>query len=342
MNILDLAEQLNLFPRRAASTKGGEYKSKCPKCQTGTDRFCIWPNQGESGGYWCRVCDCRGDGIQFCRDFLGMTFQEACQKMHIALRKKERFIKRGVLKTAKFIPQVPQSVNRAWQQKAGEFTEYSQQKLMKRLDVVTLLTQRGLSLDTIQKFHLGWNQEDLFEERKIWGIPSLIKENGSPKCQWVPKGIVIPSYINHELIKIKIRRTDWHLEDHLPKYVEVSGGKQSLSIYGDDQLSNIIVVESELDAILLQEHIGDVAVSLALGGCSKKPDAFVHEMLKRARLILISLDMDESGKRAYGWWQRTYSNSRIWPVPACKSPGDAYQAGINLKEWVLQGIQKAI
>jgi len=41
MNILDLAEELNLSPKKAASTNGGEYKSTCPKCQDGKDRFCI-------------------------------------------------------------------------------------------------------------------------------------------------------------------------------------------------------------------------------------------------------------------------------------------------------------
>ena len=80
MNILDLVREINLHPKRVSSTNGGEYKSECPKCQAGTDRFCIWPNEGDSGRYWCRVCECNGDGIQFCRDFLGMTFQEACNK----------------------------------------------------------------------------------------------------------------------------------------------------------------------------------------------------------------------------------------------------------------------
>ena len=51
MNILDLVEDFRLFPKKAASTYGGEYKSSCPKCQDGKDRFCIWPNQGVSGLY---------------------------------------------------------------------------------------------------------------------------------------------------------------------------------------------------------------------------------------------------------------------------------------------------
>ena len=57
MDVLDLARELGLSPKRSSSTHGGEYKSKCPKCQEGRDRFCIWPNQEPSGRYWCRVCE---------------------------------------------------------------------------------------------------------------------------------------------------------------------------------------------------------------------------------------------------------------------------------------------
>ena len=334
MNILDLAEELNLQPRKAASTKGGEYKGKCPSCEIGKDRFCIWPYLGESGGYWCRVCNCKGDGIQFCRDFLGMTFTEACKKLHI----QNNYIgKSSILKIPKkpiFIPQISEPVNLVWQKRAEEFISCSHINLMATPCAISLLIQRGISLQSIQQHSLGWNSKDLFEEKEKWGLSSTIKENGQINRQWLPKGVVIPSYLNNSAVKIKIRRSNWTIDDFLPKYAELSGSNKAPSLYGDIELGRAIVVESELDAILLQTYADDLIFCIALGGCSKRPDAFTHSLLSSATAILISLDMDEAGKKAYCWWKKTYPKSKIWPCPIGKSPGDAFTKGINLHNWI--------
>jgi DNA primase len=337
MSILDLAEELNLSPKRVASSNGGEYKASCPRCKDGKDRFCIWPNQGVTGRYWCRVCECKGDGIQFCKDFLGMTFHQACQKMHVIPRYKEQLISTPFKKT-KFIPHMTLPVHQSWQEAAREFIESSHRTLMKKPDALELLFQRGLSLDTIRRFWLGWNNKTLFEERETWGKPQEMKENGSLRHQWLPKGIVIPSYSGNEPVKIKIRRSDWHEEDPYPKYIEVSGSKQSPSTYGD-MSKPVVVVESELDAILIQQSASDLVCCLALGGVSKKPDCELHPWLQQAPLILLSLDFDEAGKKKCAFWMKLYPNLRLWPTPCSKSPGDAAKLfHVDILNWIKLGL----
>lgn len=334
MNILDLAETLNLSPRRTASTNGGEYKSKCPNCQDGIDRFCIWPNQGKSGRYWCRVCEIKGDAIQFCRDFLGMTFQEACQKLNCT----QSLSNTPLIKRKAFTPNVPLPVTSSWQQAAKRFIASSHKELIGQPEIIESLSKRGFTLDTIQRFSLGWNFQNLFEERQKWGMPTEIKENGHFRRQWLPEGIVIPTFVNNEPIKIKIRRNTWTSEDSLPRYVEISGSSHTLSIYGDKP-KPVIIVESELDAMLIQQEASHLVCSVALGGVSKKPDTATHEWLKQAPLILLSLDFDETGKKKYAFWMRLYSNLRPWPSPYTKSPGDAFEkSGINIVSWIKCGL----
>lgn len=334
MNILNLAEELNLFPKRASSTKGGEYKSICPQCQGGTDRFCIWPNQGGSGRYWCRVCDCKGDGIQFCRDFLGMTFQQACQRLSVTPSFRERIIGYSPFKSIKFTPHPISTLHQSWQKSAKNFIETSHGRLLENPKIIETLTQRGLLIQTIQDFVLGWNPEDLFDERERWGMEPLLKDNGYPKKQWLPKGIVIPAYSNQESVKIKIRRTDWHSEDVFPKYVEVAGSSQSPVIYGDKSKA-VMVVESELDAILIQQSAAHLVCCLALGGVSKKPDEEIHRWLQQAPVILLSLDFDEAGKKKCAFWMKLYPNLKPWPAPQGKSVGDAFEmAPIDLLNWI--------
>jgi CHC2 zinc finger len=63
--------------KREASTHGGEWSGPCPWCY-GTDRFRVWPyREAHELVYWCRGCGACGDLIQFLRDALGMSFQQA-------------------------------------------------------------------------------------------------------------------------------------------------------------------------------------------------------------------------------------------------------------------------
>lgn len=124
----------------------------------------------------------------------------------------------------------------------------------------------------------------------------------------------------------------------MPKYVEISGSTQSLSVYGDPS-KPIIIVESELDAILIQQEAADLVCSIALGGVSKKPDVELHGLLKRAPLILLSLDFDDPGKKRYSFWMQQYPNLRPWPAPYFKSPGDALEKShINMRDWINCGL----
>ncbi len=153
---------------------------------------------------------------------------------------------------------------------------------------------------------------------------------------WIPKGLVIPTYDRSagELSKLKIRRSDWQAGDKLPKYVEIAGSMQTPSVYGDPKSRPIVVVESEIDAILLQQCAGDLCCSMALGGASKRPDAEGHRLLVQASAIVFSLDVDSAGAIAYRWWREVYQNIKVCPPPVGKSPGDAFLRGIDLRGWV--------
>jgi primase-helicase-like zinc-binding protein len=76
-SLLDLLSDLK---HAGTSKRGPEYHSPCPFCG-GTDRFISWPEQGNTGRYWCRQCGKRGDAIQLLRDRDGCTFVEAKRRL---------------------------------------------------------------------------------------------------------------------------------------------------------------------------------------------------------------------------------------------------------------------
>lgn len=336
MNVIDLLEEMGVQAKRVASSKGGEYHSRCPDpyCN-GKDRFCAWPKEGIDGRYWCRMCLRSGDAIQFCRDFLGMDFPSACARvgrkaehptMRISARPKERFS-----------PKLLLAPSALWSQKAFSFVQRSHHFLLAHHELLNKDKDRGLTQKSIVDFQLGWNPTDIYEPRQLWGLPALSSEGGA-RLLCLPKGIVIPSFRKEIPIRVKIRRNNWKVDDDYPKYHVIAGGMTCPSLYGDIG-KPVVIVEAELDAMLIQQFAADICCCIALGGVSIRPDVIVEQLLRQAPSILYALDFDDSGKKAYNFWQSTYLQIKPWPVPRGKSPGDAYSLGVDLRRWIEAGLK---
>lgn len=333
MNILNLVEGLGLSPKRTASTNGGEYHSSCPSCG-GTDRFCIWPSQGQNGRYWCRQCDCKGDVIQFCRDYFGLSFKEACLKVGVDKSLHSQpyspIVKR-------FEPVESSPPCSRWSEAALSFIDECHSNIWNHPLALDSLLARGLTEATIKQFKLGWNTRDRWMSKNDWGLEDDVNDSSHGK-QWLPKGWVIPVFQNCGIpIKLKIRRGDWNPTDEFPKYIEVSGSQNQFAIFGHTRLP-IVLVEAEFDAILVNQEAGQICCSIALGGAGKRPDKQIHRLLKSSSRILFSLDFDEAGRKVFPFWKRNYLNLVAWPSPLEKSPEEAFKSGVDIYDWIKKGL----
>ena len=326
MALLQLLQADGLQAKRVASTNGGEYHSPCPGCG-GLDCFIIWDKKER---YFCRRCEKKGDEIQYLRDFHGLSYAEASHHLGIVSPRRSRVFFREI-----FQPKKSQMPSALWMQKAQEFIEQSHRSLFNTSYAVDLFLKRGFLPKTMKAYKVGWNPRPLWTNREEWGLSVA-----ETKKLWIPRGLVLPSFHQEtkEPIKLKIRRDDWHLDDQLPKYVEVSGGMQTFSCYGSFLGKPVMIVESEFDAILIQQMAGDLVVSMALGGASKRPDIEAHKLLSQAPCILFCLDVDSAGAVAYQWWRKIYPRLKLWLPPIGKSPGDAHEKGIDLHEWIKIGL----
>ena len=324
MEILELAFQDGLNPKKVAATNGGEYHSPCPGCG-GKDRFIVWNIQNR---YYCRRCEKNGDVIQYFRDFHDLSFKESCERANITVKQISN-IKRKKIDPFRPIKRKP--INSKWQRKAFDFVEDCHRNLLTNDEALFILKERGLTLNSIRKFQLGWNIEDIYSDWKIEEIKRKI---------WIPKGIVIPSFLNGYLNKVKIRRSNWDIDDVFPKYVEIHGSASVPAIYGLNYNLPAIIIESELDAILVQQEAEDLCFSVALGGATKKPDTYLNSLLIKSPMALLSLDYDEAGIRAFKWWKNRYKNLFIWVPYIEKSIGDAFKKGLDIRTWIFLGIKE--
>ncbi len=201
-----------------------------------------------------------------------------------------------------------------------------------------ILRNKGLADNTIKEANLGYNLRDLFLDRESWGLPPEIKENGKLKKLWLPAGIVIPLIENNQVIRLRFRRLEGE-----PRYYLLPGSNIRPMTWNIDS-KVLIIIESELDGLLLNQEAGDLVGVVALGSAASKPDKITRDALMHADLILVALDADEAGAKAsWSFWPETYGTKvKRWPCIMGKDPSDAWKNGLNIRAWVIAGISDTI
>lgn len=323
---------------------GGEYKGPCPFCKEGNDRFCIWPTR-EKPGYWCRRCEAKGDAIQFCRNYLGMGYQQAKEYL-------DMFDDSGVHLNHHYHhnhhndlyhhnhhsqPQNLTSPGATWSNRAWDWVFDCQASLMDSDEggkARAWLHSRGLWDETLWASGLGYNPADVYESRETWGLPSAQNKSGMPKRVWLPRGITIPWMIDGELWGVRIRRPKSD-----PKYYWIPGGTAN-ALYMADTIAPgdpAVLVEGEIDALTIRQCAGYLTAVVATGSTHSARRAKWLARLANCTDVLIAYDADKAGDEAAAYWTGALKNARRWR-PYWADANDMVRAGVNVRTWVEHGL----
>jgi DNA primase len=322
VNLLTLVGP-NSHLRKIAGTRGGEYAGACPFCG-GDDRFRVQP-KADPPQWWCRGCspDNRWhDAIDFVMKRDGLDFEAACAAL-------------GELATGKFDNvQVESAPASLWHSRAERFIAAAEESLWADsrdgLLALKYLRLRGLTDATIRRWRIGWHPTTAYERREQWGLPMETER----RKVWLPRGIVIPWTVGGQLAAVKLRRPDVDVRSSGDKYIALAGSRPTL--FGADLLGRhpcAILLESELDAILLDQEAGDL-VGVAATGSAKgilPPDA-IAVLLPVSRL-LVAYNADAAGEQAAGRLLKLTARARRVLVPMGKDPTEMHQRGGRIRDW---------
>jgi len=313
----DLYQEDGFQPKRKTSN---ELEGPCPFCG-GTNRFTLFINEDR---FWCRQCGKSGDAIQYLREVRKMSFKEAAL-----------LVRKGSSPSLDRPTTTPQSREKSkkeqppeWLAKAERFVSYARKKLAERSDVLDWLRlERGITAETAERFLLGWNPKDAYRKKTDWGLI----EDGTK--MFFPSGLVIP------LEKaVKIRRDNPGTYNGRPnkKYYLVKGSAAEPLSIGEPLDAVAIIVESELDAILLNQEIKRKIFVVALGSCSNRPDETLLGRLKQCAIILVALDTDKPGGISSQWWLDSVPNSfrTLTPKAYGKDITESFLNGLDLNDWL--------
>ena len=229
-----LKELLSLDGHPLKRKTATEYAGPCIFCG-GEDRFIVQTNKGNRGRYWCRQCKKSGDAIQYLRDYKGMDYHSACRELALE-PKNYKNVGEPIRMNTNWVPRQKEDPGAQWKMEGREFVKRCKNNLNgEYLSSVRfrpweeqskkirhwLRDERGLNQETIEKAGLGWNPRDFYFDRKSWGLPEILNEKtGKPKSLWMPRGLLIPTYINDEVVNIKIRRFDLEDSEIKARYVK--------------------------------------------------------------------------------------------------------------------------
>jgi len=341
-----------------------ELAGPCPACN-GRDRFVVWPKRPRGGAYLCRGCGAAGDGVQFLRDFRGMSFQDACASLGISPAGKGGLGSGGSLAGRR--PSLPAGqktpggggcpagrgsgsgsglapVERhalslpgeVWRRRAGEFLRSCQQ----RLDLSPgacrwLFAWRHVWPESCEPCGLGWNNADRYEPREMWGLSGLGKVK-------LPQGIVTAVRRGGAIVSLIVRRPG-NVQDG-PRFWEIAGGARGLPYIVGESGRPVAVCESALDAALVWQFGGGRVAAVAMNGATKAVDREADDFVRSAPLAILAPDMDDAGKQALRVWRTWWPDAvPVPPLGDLKDLGDMHRAALTapvdmsvptLEEWI--------
>jgi hypothetical protein len=261
-----------------------------------------------------------GDGIQYLMRHCRLSFHEAVA----ALSGSPITQQKAPADNQRHISEPQNWKMSKWQTEGEKLIQFSRSCLFgpngkERLSY--LVQERGLQIDTIRQRCLGWLR---------------------PKKQ-MPSKLVIPCCDSRgNLIRIRFRMDKSGPEQERYRISKGSNPKDPFPI---NVVSGkpIMILESELDAILVAQEAGDLIGVLAMGTTGLKFDGATADYLTRnIPAILISLDNDQSGREKTTQLIKQFPHALDWPAPKRygKDPGEAWTY-MCLRKWAKSGLEKS-
>jgi len=339
MNLVDLiAREAGKCYRQ--KTRGGEYCGPCPWCG-GDDRFDIWVE--DRPRYWCRVCDRKGDAIQFMRDYSSLSFAQA----------RERAAQMGLAEPGIGNPNenpsgaAPKPAGDAptgvWAERGADFLAECQAALWADIDtpIWDYLRSRMLKTATADWAGLGYHAADCYEDRERWGLPPKTDGQGRPARVWLPRGLVIPWHLEGNLCGLRIRRPT-KPGDNL-RYIAVPTPESVEPLYLADEISTdrpAMLLEGEIDALTVWQSAKDLVAGVATGSTQRAQRVRWISRLATVPAVLVAFDADKGGDDGATYWLNALNNAYRWR-PFWADANDMARFGVDLRAWVEAGIAYA-
>lgn len=192
-----------------------------------------------------------------------------------------------------------------------------------------LKEKRGLTVETLRHWHVGYNPETITEDAAHWGI--IARE----KPIYIPRGITFPAIIGTDIWEVKLRQPVGE-----PKYLPIPRPEPGPVLYGADELPDrrvVVLCEGQPDCLTLWQVARAVVGVATLGaqGYRINPVAY-GPLFTAAEVILGVYDNDGKSENGVAALGGTFGRRFVRvPMPGkAKDPNEYHTTGGNVAQWI--------
>jgi hypothetical protein len=335
-----------------------------PRRQRGRWRWWLCPFHAETrpsfgvtpddGRFKCFGCGAAGDHLDYLERRQGLSTAQAIAELRRWTALPETKRQQGTGTAATMPGDAPPPA--AWQARARAFLAYAREQLW--TDAARpgrdYLGAGGLTVETMQRFGLGWNPRDLWDDPQRWGL--------SGAWVYLPRGVVIPCEVSGSLWYVKVRRFERAGHPRIQageKYGGPRGGKGAL--FGADHLRvacpacpggpldagtaqarersrragrPLLLCEGERDALLAIQELSDLVDVATFGGAGRRCLGHWLLWLLPYRRILAAYDADTAGGRGTAYLASLSERVQGIRVPHGEDLTGFHAGGGDLRAWL--------
>jgi len=241
-----------------------------------------------------------------------------------------------------------------WQEQGMRFLERCRNNLTIAPKIMQMLTAMGLRRYTIERFWIGVHPSAAGYDPRDWGLAAENPERENPRELTLPPGLVVPTFHQAELLRIKILslRQQTYPPPDFPTLSFTAGREmtQDNFVEGSGEEAMVIApgkgkpwirVAYEFEAILLHQEIGDWCTVAALGEPGAKLKKEAEDLLREAPqfLVLRYPALPEAYNQGSDPWKQRYPQAEPLTLPAGRNLFEAKMAGVDLRQWIVAALR---
>lgn len=225
-----------------------------------------------------------------------------------------------------------------WHDRGFPFVVQCRKNLESHPGMQSLFHRVGFTRKTVERAWFGVHPAETTNERTEWGLKEKKDARGNPLPLIIPPGIVIPRFHEAYLNGINICRTDFREGIYPQEAVLIEGSEEAprvLPAAAADDRTPWIVVTTELEALLMEQEVGDACSIIALKDAGDKPPKDAEKAFKDAPVVLVVFPEHGMSEAEVQKWRSIYPNSRGIALPKGKDILDAGRKKVDLRQWIM-------
>jgi uncharacterized protein YjbI with pentapeptide repeats len=206
------------------------------------------------------------------------------------------------------------------------------------------LGRLGLPEAVVDRAWLGLNPEERRQDGQAWGRPKS-PDGGPAEAVVLPAGLVFPRFdgatLNRLLIRPDAATGDWASPEG---DVLVPGSDQTpLALPPGEPGGHWLRVADELQALFMEEEVGDACGVIALAAPGAKPDPNTATAMAAPQVLLAVILPAGTGLSDAAWtdWLAVHPNAVPVILPKGRTVFEARAAGIDIRALVMEALPPA-